>query len=226
MKQFLLLFSILSFLSCNKKEERLENKLSHLETQNQLLLSQLDSLQNSPAIKFEELLRQDVMADSLRRSNVNEFIPYSKLSKTRTQDSVLIENYIDFAKNNKESYFSTYAVDRIQDIKSKRRQIKINDLVGSWQWESITNLMFPFKGKRNEKIVFNKEGKVSFYRNNKLISEEKYKIQNFRMTPNPSHIKFYKRGTYAISLKKNNILTLTKGAGICIDCGTNIYRKH
>jgi len=226
MKPRFLFLAIVCCLSCNEKEKQLEKKLFQLELKNQILISQLDSLQNISAIKFETLLSEDVLADSLRRSHVNDYIPYYKLNQIRTEDSVLIEKYITFAKENQISYLSTYALDRIQDIKFKRRQIKINTIVGSWQWEGITNLMFPYKGNKNERIEFRKDGAVLFYTNDKLVVEDTFKILHSSNYPVRNYITFSKQGTYAMSLKKNNRLTLTKGTGICMDCGTNIYKKH
>ncbi|REG89098.1 hypothetical protein [Winogradskyella sediminis] len=226
MKPRFLFLAIVCCLSCNEKEKQLEKKLFQLELKNQILIFQLDSLQNISAIKFEALLSEDVLADSLRRSHVNDYIPYYKLNQIRAEDSLLIEKYITFAKENQVSYLSTYALDRIQDIKFKRSQIKINGIVGSWQWEGITNLMFPYKGNKNERIEFRKDGTVLFYTNDKLVAEDTFKIQYPSSYPVGNYITFSKLGTYAMSLKKNNRLTLTKGRGICIDCGTNIYKKH
>ncbi|NRD19064.1 hypothetical protein HNV08_03315 [Winogradskyella eckloniae] len=226
MKRLVLICILMCFFSCNEKEEQLEKELHKLTIQNHSLQSKVDSLENIPAIKFESLLQKDVLADSLRKSHINDFIPNYRLNKIRTQDSVLIEKYIEFAKNNKQSYLSTYALDRVQDIKIKRKQIKINDIVGSWQWEGVTNLMNPLKGTKNEHIVFNTNQTVTFYRNNKRVSEETFEIEYPTRFPTRNYIRFSKRGIYAIALKKNGILTLTKGVGICMDCGTHIYRKQ
>lgn len=70
---------------------------------------------------------------------------------------------------------------------------------------------------------FDKTKTVRFYKNEKLVSEEKYKL--LRKEFGGHHIRFSKRGIYAISLKASELLSLTKGRGVCIDCGTDVYKK-
>jgi len=136
---------------------------------------------------------------------------------------LLTQEYLNFSKKYPESYFSMYAIDRIRCIGEKQKILKINQVVGKWNWEMQTNTMLPFKGQKNEKIEFDKDKNVRFYKNGKLNSEEKYEL--LRKSSMMHLIKFSKKGIYAISIRKNGLLNLTKGQGFCIDCGTEVYKK-
>ncbi len=224
--KYLYLCLIVIFTSCNKgKIKQLQADKVLLEKELLVKNTRIDSFKTSASIQFEKLLKQDVLADALRSTFLNEFIPLYQLKRHKTKDSTLIEAYLLFAKNNKTSYLSTYAIDRIKDIKDKQSQIKVNDLVGEWQWESITNLIMPFKEKLNWKLVFTKNKKAYFYKNNTLVWEDTFVIPFKYGNIIGNEVKFKKQGYFLLNLKENNILTLTKGRGICMDCGTHIYRK-
>ncbi len=73
---------------------------------------------------------------------------------------------------------------------------------------------------------FDKNKNVKFYKNGVLVSKKKYLLLGKDMTVSmQEHIKFSKKGIYAIYVRENGILTLTKGYSHCIDCGTDVYKK-
>lgn len=223
MNYFLTLIFGLSFLSCNNEIEKLKTENLELIQQVELLNTKIDSLENLPSLVFEKIISKDISLDSLRNKSNSEFISLLQDNNLKTNDSLLTEEYLDFAKENQNSYFSMYAIDRVKSIGNKQRVLKVNQIVGEWNWESITNTWLPDKIKKNEKIVFNKNKSVKFFKDEDLVSEEKFDF--LRRDFFGQHIKFSRRGVYTISIKENGLMTLTKGLGYCIDCGTDIFKK-
>ncbi|GGW75810.1 hypothetical protein DFQ11_1321 [Winogradskyella epiphytica] len=224
MKNILTLLFLTLFFSCSNNEfEKTKAKNIELEKQIKSLNSKLDSLKKLPSVQFESIISKDISFDSLRIKSTTEYILPIKQNELKTSDSLLTQEYLNFSKKFPESYFSMYAIDRIRSIGEKQRILKINQIVGKWNWEAQTNTMLPFKGQKNEQIEFDKDKNVRFYKNGNLISEEKYEL--LRKTTMMHHIKFSKKGIYAISIRQNGLLSLTKGQGLCIDCGTEVYKK-
>ncbi|AUC15791.1 hypothetical protein BTO06_11805 [Tenacibaculum sp. SZ-18] len=225
MKNIAIFILLASFLSCSDSKESEKLKAENIELNNKVnsTISELDSLKNLPSVQFEKIISKDISFDSLRNKSTSKYILPIKQNELKTTDSLLTQEYLNFSKKYPESYFSMYAIDRIRSIGEKQRILKVYQIVGKWNWEAQTNTMFPFKGEKNEKIVFDKDKNARFYKDGKLISEEKYEL--LRKTSMMHHIKFSKKGIYAISIRKNGLLSLTKGQGLCIDCGTEVYKK-
>ncbi|WP_289044508.1 hypothetical protein [uncultured Olleya sp.] len=224
MKNILTFLILALFFSCsNNESEKIKAKNIELERQLKSLNTELDSLKNLPSVQFEKIISKDISFDSLRIKSTTEYILPIKQNELKTSDSTLTQKYLNFSKKFPESYFSMYAIDRVRSIGEKQRILKINQIVGKWNWETLTNTMRPFKGQKNEQIEFDKDKNVRFYQNGNLISEEKYEL--LRKGSPLHHIKFSKKGIYAISIRENGLMSLTKGQGLCIDCGTEIYKK-
>ncbi|MEQ3664784.1 hypothetical protein [Olleya sp.] len=219
----LLLLVILTLQSCNNNEAKLRDENLKLNDEISILKSKIDSLGNLPTIQFEKLISEDFSLDSLRKKNFSEYVSYLKNNELKTKDSILIEKYLTFAKQNKESFYSMYAIDRIRGINYQKQQLNISQIVGKWQWETMTNLLQPFKGSKDEQILFHKDKTLKIFNNGKLVSNGKFELisQGWRNY----YIEFECNKLYSIQVKQNGLLTLTKGKGFCIDCGTDVYRK-
>jgi len=209
--------------ACNDDIRTLENETAELNNQVNALQSKIDSLKNLPSVKFETIISKDFLFDSLRKKSTSTYLSPLQNDELKTSDSMMIKAYINFAKNHQDSYFSMYAIDRIKTIGEKQRILKVNQIVGTWNWETRTNIFIPSKLKKSEQIVFGKDKTVKFFKNEKLVSQEKYEflLQDLY----GQYIKFSKRGVYSIHLKKNGIMTLTKGKGRCIDCASDVFKK-
>ncbi|MFD0837069.1 hypothetical protein ACFQ0I_14915 [Mariniflexile aquimaris] len=224
MNRIISLLLIISFFNCsNSAHEKIKIENFELKKQIKSLNSELDSLKNLPSVQFESIITKDISFDSLRIKSTTEYILPIKQEELKTSDSILIREYLHFSKKFPESYFSMYAIDRIRSIGEKQNILKINQIVGKWNWEALTNAEFPFKGKKNEQIEFDKDKTVRFYKNGNLISEEKYEL--LRKTSPTHQIRFSKKGIYTITIKEGELLTLTKGQFLCFDCGTEVYKK-
>ncbi|GAA0724744.1 hypothetical protein GCM10009430_29470 [Aquimarina litoralis] len=223
MKFLIIPFALTLLISCTDKTKILENQNLELTNQVKQLQQQIDSLKNLPSIHFEKIITKDISLDSLRNESIAKYISPLKNNLLKTKDSAIITSYLNFAKRFPNSYFSMYAIDRIKTIKEKRKTIKINELVGSWKWETRTNTLFPLEIKRKEQIVFEKDKTVKFFKNGELTSKEKYHpITRDYLN---QYITFSKKGTYNIFLLEGDLLKLTKGKGTCFDCGSDIYKK-
>ena len=214
---------IVSFLSCSNEIEKLKTKNIELNNNISLLKSELDSLKNSPSVRFEKIISKDISLDSLRNKSKTEYILPTKQNELKTSDSILVKEYVDFAKKFPKSYFSMYSIDRIKNIEVNQRIVKFNQIVGKWRWNALINTFLPFNGKKNEHIQFKRNKFAYFFREGKLIAKEKYKLSRtyFRLPI----IEFEKKGIYTVNLKTNGILTLKPGKSPCEDCGTTIYEK-
>ncbi|TVZ46791.1 hypothetical protein [Olleya sp. Hel_I_94] len=219
----LLLLVILTLQSCNNNEAKLRDENLKLNDEISILKSKIDSLGNLPTIQFEKLISEDFSLDSLRKKNFSEYVSYLKNNELKTKDSILIEKYLTFAKQNKESFYSMYAIDRIRGINYQKQQLNISQIVGKWQWETMTNLLQPFKGSKDEQILFQKDKTLKIFNNGKLVSNDKFEL--IRQGWGNYYIEFECNKLYSIQVKQNGLLTLTKGKGFCIDCGTDVYRK-
>ncbi|WP_292944552.1 hypothetical protein [Olleya sp. UBA1516] len=219
----LLLLVIFTLQSCNKNEAKLRDENLKLNDELSILKSQIDSLGNLPTIQFEKLISEDFSLDALRKKNFSEYVSYLKNNELKTKDSILIEKYLTFAKQNKESFYSMYAIDRIRGINFQKQQLNISQIVGKWQWETMTNLLQPFKGSKDEQILFQKDKTLKIFNNGKLVSNGKFEL--IRQGWGNYYIEFECNKLYSIQVKQNGLLTLTKGKGFCIDCGTDVYRK-
>ncbi|WP_298425866.1 hypothetical protein [uncultured Kordia sp.] len=223
MRNTIFFLLIISLCSCTNEIEIIKAENIELNTTIDSLYYKLDSLKNLPSVQFESIISKDISIDSLRAKSTSEYILLIHQNELKTTDSILTLEYLNFSKKYPNTYFSMYAIDRVRNIREKKRILKIHQLIGKWNWETKTNMMIPYKGQINEEIQFDKNKTVKFFKNGRLVSEEKYTL--LRKTATGHHIKFSKRGIYAISIKTNGLLTLTKGAGICIDCGTDVYKK-
>jgi hypothetical protein len=219
----LLLLVILTLQSCNNNEAKLRDENLKLNDEISILKSKIDSLGNLPTIQFEKLISEDFSLDSLRKKNFSEYVSYLKNNELKTKDSILIEKYLTFAKQNKESFYSMYAIDRIRGIDYQKQQLNISQIVGKWQWETMTNLLQPFKGSKDEQILFHKDKTLKIFNNGKLVSNGKFEL--ISQGWGNYYIEFECNKLYSIQVKQNGLLTLTKGKGFCIDCGTDVYRK-
>ena len=219
----LLLLVILTLQSCNNNEAKLRDENLKLNDEISILKSKIDSLGNLPTIQFEKLISEDFFLDSLRKKNFSEYVSYLKNNELKTKDSILIEKYLTFAKQNKESFYSMYAIDRIRGIDYQKQQLNISQIVGKWQWETMTNLLQPFKGSKDEQILFQKDKTLKIFNNGKLVSNGKFEL--ISQGWGNYYIEFECNKLYSIQIKQNGLLTLTKGKGFCIDCGTDVYRK-
>tara|TARA_R110000751_G_scaffold2470_4_gene13404 strand:- start:232277 stop:232957 length:681 start_codon:yes stop_codon:yes gene_type:complete len=219
----LLLLVILTLQSCNNNEAKLRDENLKLNDEISILKSKIDSLGNLPTIQFEKLISEDFSLDSLRKKNFSEYVSYLKNNELKTKDSILIEKYLTFAKQNKESFYSMYAIDRIRGINYQKQQLNISQIVGKWQWETMTNLLQPFEGSKDEKILFHKDKTLKIFNNGKLVSNGKFEL--ISQGWGNYYIEFECNKLYSIQIKQNGLLTLTKGKGFCIDCGTDVYRK-
>ena len=219
----LLLLVILTLQSCNNNEAKLRDENLKLNDEISILKSKIDSLGNLPTIQFEKLISEDFSLDSLRKKNFSEYVSYLKNNELKTKDSILIEKYLTFAKQNKESFYSMYAIDRIRGINYQKQQLNISQIVGKWQWETMTNLLQPFKGSKDEQILFHKDKTLKIFNNGKLVSNGKFEL--ISQGWGNYYIEFECNKLYSIQIKQNGLLTLTKGKGFCIDCGTDVYRK-
>ncbi|MGB2684659.1 MAG: hypothetical protein WBC43_06535 [Olleya sp.] len=219
----LLLLVILTLQSCNNNEAKLRDENLKLNDEISILKSKIDSLGNLPTIQFEKLISEDFSLDSLRKKNFSEYVSYLKNNELKTKDSILIEKYLTFAKQNKESFYSMYAIDRIRGINYQKQQLNISQIVGKWQWETMTNLLQPFKGSKDEQILFQKDKTLKIFNNGKLVSNGKFEL--ISQGWGNYYIEFECNKLYSIQVKQNGLLTLTKGKGFCIDCGTDVYRK-
>lgn len=219
----LLLLVILTLQSCNNNEAKLRDENLKLNDEISILKSKIDSLGNLPTIQFEKLISEDFSLDSLRKKNFSEYVSYLKNNELKTKDSILIEKYLTFAKQNKESFYSMYAIDRIRGINYQKQQLNISQIVGKWQWETMTNLLQPFKGSKDEQILFHKDKTLKIFNNGKLVSNGKFEL--ISQGWGNYYIEFECNKLYSIQVKQNGLLTLTKGKGFCIDCGTDVYRK-
>ena len=214
---------ILTLQSCNNNEAKLRDENLKLNDEISILKSKIDSLGNLPTIQFEKLISEDFSLDSLRKKNFSEYVSYLKNNELKTKDSILIEKYLTFAKQNKESFYSMYAIDRIRGINYQKQQLNISQIVGKWQWETMTNLLQPFKGSKDEQILFHKDKTLKIFNNGKLVSNGKFEL--ISQGWGNYYIEFECNKLYSIQIKQNGLLTLTKGKGFCIDCGTDVYRK-
>ncbi|MEM5538192.1 hypothetical protein [Olleya sp. AS48] len=219
----LLLLVILTLQSCNNNEAKLRDENLKLNDEISILKSKIDSLGNLPTIQFEKLISEDFSLDSLRKKNFSEYVSYLKNNELKTKDSILIEKYLTFAKQNKESFYSMYAIDRIRGIDYQKQQLNISQIVGKWQWETMTNLLQPFKGSKDEQLLFHKDKTLKIFNNGKLVSNGKFEL--ISQGWGNYYIEFECNKLYSIQVKQNGLLTLTKGKGFCIDCGTDVYRK-
>ena len=224
MRTVILLLLIISTLhSCKKNESKLKNENLKLNNEITILKSKIDSFGNLPTIQFEKLISEDFSLDSLRKKNFSEYVTHLRNNELKTNDSILIEKYLTFAKENKGSFYSMYAIDRIRGINYQKQQLNINQLVGNWKWETMTNLFMPFKGKKDEQVVIEKDKTIKVFKNGRLISEGKFEL--IRQGWGNYYIEYDCNKLYSIMVKENGLLTLTKGKGFCIDCGTDVYRK-
>ena len=223
MKNIAIFIIIASFLSCSNTSEKLKSENIKLNNKINSLKSKLDSLRNLPSVQFEKIILKDISLDSLRSKSKSEYILPIKQNELKTSDSIIIEEYVNFAKKFPESYFSMYSIDRIKSIEENKRILKVNQIIGKWNWEALINTFLPFNGKKNEQIQFEKNKVVNFFKDGKLVSIEKYKL--LRTYFGLQVIEFSKKGIYTINIKTNGLLTLTKGKSPCEDCGTTIYKK-
>lgn len=223
MKNIITIVLLVSLCSCSKESDRLKSENRNFRIQIDSLQSALDSVTNLPSVRFERIISKDISVESLRIKATKEYILPIQQNELKTSDSLLTQKYLNFAKEFPESYFSMYAIDRIYLIGEKQRRLKINQVVGKWKWELTTNTLVAIKEQMHKQIEFDKNSNVRFYQNGKLISEEKYEL--LRKNSFAHHIKFSKKGIYTILIKKNGLLSLTKGEGLCIDCGTEVYKK-
>jgi hypothetical protein len=223
MKNIGIFIIIASFLSCSNEIEKLKTKNIELNNNIGLLKSELDSLKNLPSVQFEKIISKDTSLDSLRNKSKTEYILPTKQNELKTSDSILVKEYVDFAKKFPESYLSMYSIDRIKNIEVNQRIVKFNQIVGKWKWKALINTFLSFNGQRNEEIEFKKDKFAYFFKDGKLISKEKYKLyRTYYVMP---IIEFEKKGFYTVNIKSNGLLTLKPGKSPCEDCGTTIYKK-
>ena len=223
MKNFAILIIIVSFLSCSNKSGKLKSENIELNNKINLLNSKLDSLRNLPSVQFEKIISKDTSLDSLRNKSKTESILPTKENELKTSDSILVKEYLDFAEKFPKSYFSMYSIDRIKNIEVNQRIIKFNQIVGKWKWKALINTFPSLNSHRNEEIEFKKDKFAYFFKDGKLISQEKYKLS--RTYYKMPIIEFEKKGIYTVNIKTNGLLTLKPGKSPCEDCGTTIYKK-
>ncbi|WP_237587245.1 hypothetical protein [Polaribacter sargassicola] len=223
MKNIAIFIIIASFLSCSNTSEKLKYENTKLNNKINSLKSELDSLRNLPSVQFEKIISKDSSLDSLRNKSKTEYILPTQENELKTSDSILVKEYVDFAKKFPKSYLSMYSLDRIKNIEVNQRIVKFNQIVGKWKWKALINTFLPFNGHRNEKIEFKKDKFAYFFKDEKLISKEKYKLsRTYYAMP---IIEFEKKGIYTVNIKSNELLTLKPGKSPCEDCGTTIYEK-
>jgi hypothetical protein len=223
MKNIVTFIIIAFFLSCSNTSEKLKSENIKLNNKINSLNSKLDSLRNLPSAQFEKIISKDTSLGSLRNKSKTEYILPTQDNELKTSDSILVKEYVDFAKKFPKSYFSMYSIDRIKNIEVNQRIVKLNQIVGKWRWKALINTFLPFNDKKNEQIQFKKNKFAYFFKEGKLISKEKYKLSRtyFRLPI----IEFEKKGIYTVNIKTNGLLTLKPGKSPCEDCGTTIYEK-
>ncbi len=149
MKNILVSLSIILFFSCaNKEHEKVKIENIILKEQIESLKHELDSLKNLPSVQFESIISKDILLDSLRFKSIKDYILPIWKNELKTSDSLLTQKYLNFSKKYPNSYFAMYAIDRIKRIGQKQRMLKVNQLVGKWSWQALTDIMVPFKGKK------------------------------------------------------------------------------
>ncbi|WP_238299973.1 hypothetical protein [Polaribacter irgensii] len=87
-------------------------------------------MRNLPSVQFEKIISKDTSLDSLRNKSKTEYILPTQDNELKTSDSILVKEYVDFAKKFPKSYFSMYSIDRIKNIEVNQRIVKLNQIVG------------------------------------------------------------------------------------------------
>ncbi|MDO6739427.1 hypothetical protein [Wenyingzhuangia sp. 2_MG-2023] len=222
-KIIFLTLSISILFSCNRKNEELKlqndiltNKISKLE-------NIIDSLNLLPTVKFEKIAIKDKILDSILDLKNQKYVKDLNLNYLKTKDSIISSEYLNFAKENKKSILSLLAFQRIKNIDFKQSMISYNQLNGKWKLDSISGICFneDYKTKTSEEIIFTKDKKIKFIKNNKLIKESKFYLKYSRLWGAELHF-LEKKAPLYINIKENGILSLSRFA---IGAGTKNYER-
>ncbi|WP_461532820.1 hypothetical protein [Sinomicrobium sp.] len=216
MRTLLAILIIGLFYSCNSEKKKLLAENNKLKLEIDHLKTQIDSLNALPSVKFEKLAVQDKILDSLRTIKGSSYISDLKWNKLKTDDSLMTDSYMKFAKENPGSILSVVAYDRIGNIYNSRNGLDYNQITGTYKLDSIKGLCFTpdYKVKVNERLEITSDKKFKVYKNGVLVEN-----RDFELVPIPIwyyHTKLYieGKGFYAISVKTNKSIAIGKAAVI------------
>ncbi|MAC94344.1 MAG: hypothetical protein CMC96_02460 [Flavobacteriales bacterium] len=166
-----LLIIILLVSSCNQDKieqiNQLKSEKEELTIEIQLLSEKIDSLLETPAIQFQNIL-------SNKKINLN--------------DTSSIDAYLKFKQKYPNSIWTNLALFQINKIENSKKEEAIDTaedhVFGNWKWVSSFNAWFlsdatPENTDKTESILMKSDYNCLFYKNGELQKRDKFEIESF-----------------------------------------------
>ena len=158
-------FFTLVFYSCTNSRQK--ERILELEEENRLSLTIIDSLKQTDAFKFNEILLKEL---------------------GKPDDTVLIKEYEAFLNNAQSDFWKNFVNNRISIIKTRAtRQSIEKKIFGTWEWVETDGgwgvMQTPETENITRKIVISNDYTIQYFKNGTKIKQDGFYITTVSVYP-------------------------------------------